>query len=359
MPIAAASPPGNTTNMSTTTASPPPIAGISSLPTHILETHVLTRLDGQSLASASCATAGLHSTSEQSHQLWSDVCRSTWPSTTGELVSGIISDFPGNGPRSFFYQSFPLPSPDPTALIPSSSLSSSSRCVSLCRLILAVDVYHKSKLIFTKTEEIETLSGWFQWSPFRIDLLDPKDMVPTEIPHPDGNDMCMALTEDMTLSWILIDPVTKLAINLSSHKPVSVQRHWLTDDVQMHFATVLAGGNHKHSLGALALVQCRITVNCHRSEGGEMQVRELSMEIEDMDGKHLNGRDSLVILHRTMRGKRGSGLMREKEARNRYKKFEEIKRERRERKLRVEETLDILSVVFGLSIFVAIFFILK
>ncbi|KAM0009615.1 hypothetical protein Hdeb2414_s0087g00785881 [Helianthus debilis subsp. tardiflorus] len=81
------------------------------------------------------------------------------------------------------------------------------------------------------------------------------------------------------------------------------------------------------------------------------------MKVEDMDGKHLNGRDSLVILQRTLEGKRGNGLKREKEARNRYIKFEEMKRERRERKLRVEETLDTLSVAFGLSVFAGLIFI--
>ncbi|XP_076883407.1 putative F-box protein At2g36090 [Bidens hawaiensis] len=326
------------------------VTGITSLPADIIESHVLTRLDGQSLAAVSCASAAVHSMSETNHRLWSDVCHSTWPSTSGELVTGIISGFSGNGHREFYSQAFPLPSPDPTVVvIPPSSPTR----VTSTRLISAVDVYHRNKLIFTKTEETETVSGWFQCSPFRIDLLDPKDMVPTEIPHQDQDATCTALTDDMTLSWIIIDPNSKHAVNLSSHKPVSVQRHWLTGDVKMRFASVLAGGNHPHS----GLVQCAVVVDCGWSEGGEMQVRELSMQIEDMDGKHLNGRDSLVILQKVMEGKRGNGVKREKEAKNRYNKFEEMKRERRERKVRVEETLDTLSVVFGLSIFAALLFI--
>ncbi|XP_076893642.1 putative F-box protein At2g36090 [Bidens hawaiensis] len=325
--------------------------GITSLPAEIIESHVLTRLDGQTLAAVSCASAAVHSMSETNHRLWSDVCHSTWPSTSGEIVTGIISGFSSNGHREVYSQAFPLPSPDPTIIIPPSSPPRSEKLINLTttRLISAVDIYHRNKLIFTKTEETETISGWFQCSPFRIDLLDPKDMVPTEIPHPDQD--CTSLTDDMTLSWILIDPNSKRAVNLSSHRPVSVQRHWLTGDVQMRFASVLAGDNHPQ------LMQCAVVVSCGRSEGGEMQVRELSMQVEDMDGKHLNGKDSLVILQRVMNGKRGNGVKREKEARNRYKKFEEMKREKRERKLRVEETLDMLSVVFGLSVFAAMFFI--
>ncbi|KAK1435021.1 hypothetical protein QVD17_00776 [Tagetes erecta] len=345
--------------MPTTTASPPCATGISfsSLPTDIVQSHILTRLDGPSLTSATCATAVLNSMSERNHRLWSDVCHLTWPSTSGEAVNGIINSFSGNGPKSFFSQSFPLPSPDPT--VASSSSPECRKLVNMtsCTLISAVDIYHHNKLIFTKTEETETISNWFQCSPFRLDLLHPKDTIPTEIPHPDEDATCTPLTDDLTLSWILIDPEFKLALNLSSHRPVSVQRHWLTGDVRIHFASVLAGGDHSRSSEAMALVQFGITVNCGRSEGGEMHVREVSMEVEDMDGKHLNGRDSLVILQRAMRGKRGNGVNREKEAIKRYKKFEEMKRERRERKLRVEETLDTLSVAFGLSVFVALFFI--
>ncbi|KAJ0616595.1 putative F-box-like domain superfamily protein [Helianthus annuus] len=347
--------------MSKTTPSPPPYAAadISLLPADILEYHILTRLDGQTLASASCANAVLRSILDTNHGPWYDVCHSTWPSTSGEVVNRIISSFSGNGPREFFSQAFPMPSPDPTKVFSPSSPPQCNKLInsSSSVLISAVDVYHRNKLIFTKTEETETVSGWFQCSPFRIDLLDPKDVVPTDIPHPDGDATCTSLINDMTLSWILIDPLSKRVVNLSSHRPVSVQRHWLTGDVQVRFGSVLAGGNHKHLSEANALVQCAIVVNCGRSDGGEMQVRELSMKVEDMDGKHLNGRDSLVILQRTLEGKRGNGLKREKEARNRYIKFEEMKRERRERKLRVEETLDTLSVAFGLSVFAGLIFI--
>ncbi|KVH90599.1 probable F-box protein At2g36090 [Cynara cardunculus var. scolymus] len=344
--------------MSIAAATPSRAAGISSLHTDILESHILTRLDGQTLASAGCASATIHSLSGKNHHLWSDVCHSTWPSTSGEFVNGIISTFSDdtNGPREFFSQSFPLPSPDPTN-VDRDRPSSSSMSSPPSALISAVDVYHRNKLIFTKTEETETVTGWFRCSPFRIDLLDPKDMVPTQIPHPEGKDTCTALIDDMTLSWILIDPINKRAVNLSSHKPVSVQRHWLSREVQVRFVSILRGRRRGGGGDAGVVVQCGIVVNCGRSEDGEMQVREVTMEVEDMDGKHLNGRDSLVIFQRAMEAKRGNGVKREEEARRRYRRYEEMKRERRERKLRIEGTLDTLSVAFGLSIFAALFFI--
>lgn len=316
--------------------------GVSALHPDIFETHILTRLDGPSLASASCASAAVNDVSAREY-LWSNICHSTWPSTSAPRVSDILSNFPDGGPRSFFSQSFPLPC--------SSTTLPNSNCPllpSTTELISAVDIYYRNELIFTKVEETETVTGWFRCSPFRIDLLDPKDVVPTQIQHPNGDESCTAMMDDIRLSWILIDPSARRAVNLSSHKPVSVQRHWLSGEIQVRFASILAS--------SWACVQCGIVVNCGGTEGGETQVREVSLEVEDMDGKHLNGRDSLVILQRAMEGKRGSGVNREEEARRRYKEFLMMRKEKRERKLRIEGTLDTLCVAFGVTIFAACWF---
>ncbi|KAL2500505.1 putative F-box protein [Forsythia ovata] len=163
--------------------------------------------------------------------------------------------------------------------------------------------------------------------------------------HPDGDDTCTAISNDMTLSWILIDPIRRLVVNLSSHKPITVQRHWLTGEVQVRFASILAA-DRGH-------VQCGIVVTCGGSEEGEMQMREISLEIEDMDGMHINGKESLGILQRAMEGKKGKGRNRVQEGQRRYKEYLEVKKERKERKVRTEGTLDILCVAFGVSCFVA------
>ncbi|KAL4560704.1 hypothetical protein LXL04_032857 [Taraxacum kok-saghyz] len=313
-------PPDATLNHRTTT-------GISSLPTDILESHILTRLNGQTLASAACASVSL-SAGHHNHQLWSNICHSTWPSTASDRISKIISTFSDdkNGPRSFFSQSFPLPTSEPTTVSPSPQHPTSFPPAS--ELISAVDIYYRNKPILTKTKETETISDWFRCSQFRIDMLDPKDVIRTQIPQPIGEATCTALMEEMTLSWILIDPVNKRSVNLSSHKPVSVHRHWLSGEVRVCYVSILGGGGG-------VVVQCVIVVNCGGSEEGEMQVREVTMEVEDVDGKHLKGRDSLVILQRIMEGKRGSGVHRVEEGRRRYAMYEEMKKERRERKSRI------------------------
>ncbi|MCI06226.1 putative F-box protein, partial [Trifolium medium] len=68
-------------------------------------------------------------------------------------------------------------------------------------------------------------------SPFRIDILDPKDSVETSMEYPRNDEACKNLEEELRMSWIVIDPRGKRAVNVSSGKPVSVHRHWLTGDV--------------------------------------------------------------------------------------------------------------------------------
>ena len=61
-------------------------------------------------------------------------------------------------------------------------------------------------------------------------------------------------------------------------------------------------------------VQCAMVMTCGEGEelGGKLQVREVSLVVEDMEGKHLSGRDSLGILENAIEeGKRKKDVMRE------------------------------------------------
>ncbi|XVF55787.1 hypothetical protein PTKIN_Ptkin06aG0065000 [Pterospermum kingtungense] len=315
-------------------------ASISTVHPDIIETHILTRLDGPTLASASCASTDLRALTSQ-ETLWTGICNSAWPSTTSPRVRHVISDFP-NGSRSFFSDAFPL-APEPA------SFRNSSENPDLpSELISAVDIYYKKELIFSKVVETETVSAWFNCSPFRVDLLDPKEAVSTRTPHPDTEDTCRYLEEDMELNWIVIDPKGKRAMNLSSQIPVTVHRHWLSGEVQVKFSAVVGGGK---SGMATELVQCGVVVTCGGSARGEMHVREVSLQVEDMDGMYLNGRDSLVILKRALEGKRGQGKNREERRRKEFLEFLKRKRERKEKKMKMEGTLDMICVAFGVLAF--------
>ncbi|KAG6437216.1 hypothetical protein SASPL_102128 [Salvia splendens] len=321
---------------STTTATAEQ-GGFSDLHPDVIKSHILSRLDGPALASAASCSPTLRRLSDDD-SLWLNICESTWPSTATSRMRHLISSFPCSGPRAFFSHAFPIAS--------NGGNLSRSQSPPPPELISAVDVHYKNDLIFTKIQETETESGWFRCSPFRIDLLEPKDVVPTAIKHPEGDEECKEMIENMNLSWILIDAAGRRAANLSSQRPVAVQRHWLTGEVQARYASILAvDGAH---------VQCAIVVTCGGAESGEMQVREVSLEMEDMDGTHLNGKDSLVFLQGALEGRKGTGRNRVEEGQRRYAEFVEMKRERKERKQRTEGALDVFCVAFGVSIFVAL-----
>lgn len=310
----------------------------------IIQNHILTRLDGQTLASTGSTSSQLNKLCTE-EKLWTHICSSTWPSTDDRRVRDIISTFPA-GHRSFFADSFP--SLDHKGHLVEEANHHGSSLPS--QFISAVDIHYNKKLIYSKVEVIETETEWFLWSPFRVDLLDTKQSVPTPVMFSSDDETRRSnLDQNLTLSWILIDPTRKRAANLSSQTPVSVERHWLTDDVNVRYTTVLAGGRH---VGSSEFVQCSMVVVCGVKERGELHVREVSLHVQDMDGKSLSGRDSLVILQEAMesgrrkKGKRG-------EERERYEEFMEMRREKRERKQRGERRVDMLCIVSGVTIFMA------
>ncbi|KAJ8899615.1 hypothetical protein K2173_018589 [Erythroxylum novogranatense] len=309
----------------------------------IIRTHILTRLDGATLASASCASRELNSMSSR-EELWANICHATWPSTDDPRLSHVISTFP-DGPRSFFSNAFPLIDVLQTS---TSVVDNNSRP---SELISAVDIHYRDNLIFTKVVETETVSAWFRCSPFRIDMLEPKDTCPTPVPHPETEDSCRELAEELTLSWILIDPSGRRAVNLSSHKPVIVQRHWLSGEVHARFAAIVGGerGTPRE------VVNCGIVVTWGGGgEGRGMQVREVSLQVEDAEGMYLDGKDSLVILKRALESRERRKRIREEGARRRFEEFVEKKRERKERMMRREGRLDMLCVTFGVFLFASL-----
>lgn len=313
---------------------------ISALHEDIIRTHILTRLDGPTLASAGCASSRLHELAA-ADKLWRRICNRTWPSTADPVIGRVISAMPA-GHRSFYYDSFPA------LHRRSSGVSRGAYKLNpqASGMISAVDVRYRNKLILSKTHETETETGWFLCSPFRVDLLDPKETVSSPAKfHGRGEETLQSeLENNLTLSWILIDPSTKRAANFSSLRPVSVTSHWLTADVQARYATVLGS------------FLCTVLVTCRGKEGGDvLQLKEVSLQVEDMEGRTLSGKESLVILQEAMEGgkkvgKRGGD---DDDERERYVEFLRRKREMRERKQRRERRLDLVCMATGVTIFVA------
>ncbi|KAL0389968.1 UNVERIFIED_CONTAM: F-box protein [Sesamum calycinum] len=275
---------------------------ITAIHPDIIQSHILNRLDGPTLASTTCASAQLLSLCNDDC-LWKDICNSTWPSTTDTRVRDAISAFP-SAHRSFYSDAFP----------PSATTRPLGKLISsVCQI--------------------------------RLELLDPKETVPTPLKSDDGT--LMARAEDrLRVSWILIDPVKRRAVNLASRKAVEVRRHWLTDDIQVRYATVMGDGGG-------GLVQCAVVVTCGgKEDGGEVRVREVSMYLEEMEGKIVSGMESVEIFGAAMEGqRRRSDGEKEKEI---YEMFLRVKAGCRERKQRREKGLDMVCISGGILIFFAI-----
>ncbi|KAL0369509.1 UNVERIFIED_CONTAM: F-box protein [Sesamum angustifolium] len=310
---------------------------ITAIHPDIIQSHILNRLDGPTLASTTCASAQLLSLCNDDC-LWKDICNSTWPSTTDTRVPPAISAFP-SAHRSFYSDAFPA-----LRHHQATRETHQQRLPDTVELISAVDIYYEDKIIYSKVLVTETLSAWFLNTPFRLELLDPKETVPTPLKSDDGT--VMARAEDcLRVSWILIDPVKRRAVNLASRKAVEVRRHWLTDDIQVRYATVMGDGGG-------GLVQCAVVVTCGgKEDGGEVRVREVSMYVEEMEGKIVGGMESVEILGAAMEGqRRRSDGEKEKEI---YEMFLRVKAGCRERKQR-EKGLDMVCISAGILIFFAI-----
>ncbi|KAL4561583.1 hypothetical protein LXL04_033753 [Taraxacum kok-saghyz] len=307
----------------------------------IIQTNILTRLDGQTLASAGCTSSLLQSLCSD-EKLWSNICSSNWPSTDEALVNQAISNFP-SGYRSFFSDSFPSPSHRLTTI---SSQPQTSQIIS------SVDLRYHDKLVFSKVESTNTTpNDWFQSSPFRIDLLEPKELIPSVVKF-SGDEQVMQsnLEKHMTLSWILIDPVQNRAVNVSSKKPVSVQRNWLTDEIELTFSFVALSGGSVHDN---YYVNCNIEITCGvKRTCGELYVSGMSLTVQDIDGKCLNGKNSMVTLQGlTAAERRSSGGG--DELKERYEEYIQKRRERKEMMERRERRLDMVCVAGGVVFLMA------
>ena len=100
-------------------------------------------------------------------------------------------------------------------------------------------------------------------------------------------------------------------------------------------------------------VQCSIVVTCAGKEGGDVQVMEVNLQVEDMEGRHLNGKDSLVILQQALHhGRRKK--WKDGEAKARYERYVEMTRERSEKRERREKRLDMVCIALAVSIFLTV-----
>ncbi|KAL8100829.1 F-box protein At2g27310-like [Apium graveolens] len=348
---------------------------------------ILRRLDGSSLASAACACAAFSSISKE-ERLWEDVCSSTWPSTNQEDVKSLITLI--GGFKKFYADCFPL---IVNKEVPEFRWNDyveyreewteaefyddmyEFEDISPTDFVSIVDVRFKNKTVYSKVlwgiPNANGYNGWFSDCPFRVDLLthsardedhagevtlsesDGLPPVPSiERERKDGK-LWQELRNEVQLSWIVVNRKIKQAANLSSWIPLGGQRHWPTDkDFLIRFGSVLPA---KEILPCQA-VECILTMKFRmiHSDGVSgvqtaLKLTELSMQLGDMEGAHVNGRNSLLVLKESLSCRRSKNYSEALESCHLYSK---VQSELKEEKMRNESRLDRMYILSGITAFI-------
>ncbi|KAK1356836.1 hypothetical protein POM88_050092 [Heracleum sosnowskyi] len=106
------------------------------------------------------------------------------------------------------------------------------------------------------------------------------------------------LEDNLTLSWIVIDPILKRAANVSSLRPVSVRAHSDKTVIEVTYATIISGDYC--GIDTTEFVESRVAAIFGCETGNNIELRELSLCLVDMVRSRLNGEMSLRILKEAM-----------------------------------------------------------
>ncbi|KAF7804761.1 F-box protein [Senna tora] len=309
-----------------------PVENTASLSSDIFY-DILRRLDGPTLASAACTCAALCSISKE-ESLWENVCSSMWPSTNREDVKSLITSI--GGFRKFYADCFPL--------------------------ILNTEVAECQWNNYLEYPEDWTEAEYYD----RDDnndgevTLSVSDGLPPitsmERERKDGK-LWRELCDGLQLSWIIVNRKIKQAANLASWSPLGGQRHWPTDkDFVIRFGSVLPAKD----ILPCQVVECIIIMKfrmIHPDEEGGVQttlkLTELSMQLEDMEGAHVNGRNSLLILKESLSCRRSKNYSEVLESCHMYSK---VQNELKEEKMRNESRLDRLCILSGIAAFMTFWY---
>ncbi|KAJ0051739.1 hypothetical protein Pint_03353 [Pistacia integerrima] len=363
-----------------------PVESLASLSSDLFY-DILRRLDGPTLASAACSCAAFCSISKE-EKLWENVCSSMWPSTNREDVKNLISSI--GGFRKFYADCFPLivnkevteyhwnkylEYPEEWTEAEYYGDMDEFENISPLDFVSVVDIRYKDKPVCSKVlwgiPNANGFNGWFYNCPFRIDLLtfatrdDDSDSEVTlsvsdglppissmEKERKDGK-LWKELCDGLRLSWIVVNKKIKQAANLSSWSPLGGQRHWPTDkDFVIRFGAVLPAKD----ILPCQVVECILIMKFRviRTEGEGVQttlkLTELSMQLEDMEGAHVNGRNSLLILKEALSCRRSKNYSEVLESCHLYSK---VQSEFKEEKMRNESRLDRLCILSGIAAFIS------
>ena len=343
---------------------------------------ILRRLDGPTLASAACACAAFCSISRE-ERLWENVCASMWPSTNREDVKNLISSI--GGFRKFYADCFPLvinkevydyqrneyrEYPEEWTEAEYYGDMDEFESVSPLDFVSVVDIRYKGKAICSKVlwgiPNANGFNGWFYNCPFRIDLLThaarDEDDGEVTLSVSDGLPPVQSLERERKDGkfWkeLLIMTVGMFiaAANLASWSALGGHRHWPTDkDFVIRFGSILPA----KEILPCRVVQCILSMKFRvvHTEGANvrttLKLTEVSMQLEDMESSHVNGRNSLLILKEALSCPRSKNYSEVLESCHLYSKAQS---ELKEEKMRNESRLDRLCILSGIAAFVTFWY---
>ncbi|GLJ55206.1 hypothetical protein SUGI_1184610 [Cryptomeria japonica] len=321
---------------------------------------ILGRVDGKTIANAGCVSSEFWSVVKE-ERIWEEACCSMWPSVEDTNVKDLISASLG-GFRKFYASCFPF--------VAYETIPTESKCNDLKNpcdgtavpsdFISVVDVQYKDKVIVSKVvwgiPSAGDFEGWFCNCPFRIDILNfdehhtitdglPK-IVSVDKQRKDG-EFWGQFMENIRLSWIVINRRTGKAANLSSWNPLNGMRDWPSDkDFVITFGSILPA----QKILPYKAVQCKLVMKFRLSDGDNtsLKMTEVSMQLEDMMGGRVNGRQSLAILERALDCTRTNNQNQILES---YQKYLREQRKLREAKMRNEGRLNSLFILCGIVAF--------
>ncbi|KAJ4834835.1 hypothetical protein Tsubulata_026294 [Turnera subulata] len=351
---------------------------------------ILRRLDGPTLASAACACAAFCSISKE-EKLWENVCSSMWPSTNREDVRSLISSI--GGFKKFYADCFPLivnkevkeyqwndylEYPEEWTEAEYYGDMDEFDSIEPSDFVSIVDIRYKDRTICSKVlwgiPNANGFNGWFYNCPFRIDLLtyaardddsegevflSVSDGLPPilsmEKERKDGK-LWMELRDGLRLSWIVVNKKVKQAANLASWSALGGQRHWPTDkDFVIRFGSVLSAKEILPCQVVECILIMKFRVIHTEGEGAQttLKLTELSMQLEDMEGAHVNGRNSLLILKEALSCRRSKNYSEVLESCHLYSK---VQSELKEEKMRIESRKDRFCIISAIAAFLSFWY---
>ncbi|XP_042410526.1 probable F-box protein At2g36090 [Zingiber officinale] len=282
---------------------------------------VIRLLDGPTLASLSCANVRFRSLAGEP-DLWRDLCLSSWPSLGHPRLLRLFA----SSHRSFFADVFP----SPVCTVADFACGGDGESSLPSELISAVDLRHRGSVVLSLVVETDTSTSWFMAAPFRIDA---------DAERKGEGGSAVFSPEELTLSWVVIDPHHRRAVSATSRRPVTVDRHWITGEMVVRFALVLG-----EECAVVAVVKIG-------EETG--QVREIYLVAEGVEGACLSGREGLAVLRSAMEGGRRRGE--EHGAKKRWEEFSGRRQKMKETAAKMERLVDLACAAVGAAAFLALF----